>query len=48
MPWNFRYTELQTMWGNYMPAVVDGEVEFDEGLAAMQKACQAIVGLPRP
>lgn len=47
IPWNLRVQELQDTWANLSPELMYGEVPFEEGMANVQKECQAIMDLPR-
>lgn len=47
MPYNLRFQELQDNWANTSPEVFYGEVPFEEGMQAVQDACQEILDLPR-
>ena len=47
MPSNLRFQELQDNWANTSPEVWYGEVDFAEGMQAVQDACQEIMDLPR-
>lgn len=47
MPFNLRHPELQDNWANTSPDLFYGEVPFEEGLQAVQDACQEIMDLPR-
>ena len=48
MPHNLRFSELQDQWANFSRDVFYGDVPFDEGMEAVQQACQEIMDLPRP
>ncbi|NJN84775.1 MAG: extracellular solute-binding protein [Caldilineaceae bacterium] len=47
-PSNLRFQELQDTWANISPDLFYGEVSFEEGMQAVQDACQEIMQLPRP
>ena len=47
MPSNLRFQELQDNWANTMPDLFYGDVPFEEGMQAVQDACQEILDLPR-
>ncbi|MEM7125717.1 MAG: extracellular solute-binding protein [Chloroflexota bacterium] len=47
MPFNLRHPELQDNWANTSPDLFYGELPFEEGLQAVQDACQEIMDLPR-
>ncbi|MEZ4619781.1 MAG: extracellular solute-binding protein [Caldilineaceae bacterium] len=47
-PSNLRFQELQDTWANTSPDLFYGDVPFEEGLQAVQDACQEIMNLPRP
>ena len=47
-PHNLRFSELQDQWANLSPDVFYGDVPLDEGMEAVQQACQEILDLPRP
>lgn len=47
-PSNLRFQELQDTWANTSPDLFYGDVPFEEGLQAVQDACQEIMQLPRP
>ncbi len=46
-PSNLRFQELQDTWANTSSELFYGEVPFEEGLQAVQDACQEIMQLPR-
>jgi len=47
MPFNLRFDELQDTWANTSPDLFYGDVGFEEGLQAVQDACQQIMDQPR-
>jgi len=47
-PSNLRFQELQDAWSNTSQELFYGEVGFEEGMQAVQDACQEIIELPRP
>ncbi|MEM7535209.1 MAG: extracellular solute-binding protein [Chloroflexota bacterium] len=47
IPSNLRFQELQDNWANTMPELFHGNVPFEEGMQAVQDACQEIMELPR-
>lgn len=47
-PSNLRFQELQDTWANTSPDLFYGDVEFEEGMQAVQDACQKIMELERP
>lgn len=47
IPSNLRFQELQDNWANTMPELFHGNVPFEEGMEAVQTACQEIMELPR-
>ena len=47
MPFNLRFQELQDNWANTSPDVFYGDLGFEEGMQAVQDACQEILDLPR-
>ncbi len=47
-PSNLRFQELQDTWANTSPDLFYGDVSFEEGLQAVQDACQEIMQLSRP
>ena len=46
-PSNLRFQELQDTWANTSLDLFYGEVGFEEGMQAVQDACQEIMQLPR-
>ena len=46
-PSNLRFQELQDTWANTSLELFYGEVGFEEGMEAVQTACQEIMELPR-
>lgn len=48
MPYNLRFTELEDKWENTSQSLFYGEVPFQQGIQAVQKACQAIMDEPQP
>ena len=47
-PSNLRFQELQDTWANTSPELFYGELSFEEGMQAVQDACQEIMELSRP
>lgn len=48
LPANNRYAELQDKWSNTTQALFYGTVPFDQGMKAVQEACQGVLDLPSP
>jgi ABC-type glycerol-3-phosphate transport system substrate-binding protein len=46
-PSNLRFQELQDTWANTSLELFYGEVGFEEGMEAVQTACQEIMEIPR-
>ena len=46
-PSNLRFQELQDTWANTSLDLFYGDVGFEEGMQAVQDACQEIMQLPR-
>ena len=47
-PSNLRFQELQDTWANTSKELFYGEVGFEEGMQAVQDACQEVMQLDRP
>lgn len=47
MPSNLRFQELQDNWANTSPDLFYGDLSYEEGMQAVQDACQEIMELPR-
>ena len=47
MPYNLRYTDLETAWEKASQPLFYGEIAFETGLQQVQQACQAIMDTPR-
>lgn len=47
IPSNLRFQEVQDNWANTIPDLFYGGVTFEEGMQAVQDACQEIMVLPR-
>ncbi|MGH2459087.1 MAG: hypothetical protein ACRDIY_09500 [Chloroflexota bacterium] len=48
LPGNARYAELQDKWSNLTQPLFYGDVPFEQGMKAVQDACQGVLDLPFP